>query len=127
VLDETLRDYIVFAWGSFNEERARGEAIEFGLSPDARVIEIDRISVGISLVRLEPNHLYVRLLCLLPRAQRLGAGTIAMREILRMAAAAGVPVRLRVIASNPVKPFYDKFGFRVIEETPKFFIMEHAA
>jgi ribosomal protein S18 acetylase RimI-like enzyme len=127
VLDETLRNYIVFAWGSFNEERARAEAIKFGLSPDAQVIEVDGTAVGILLVQLEPDQLYLRLLCLLPEAQRLGAGTIAMRQILARAAAARVPVRLRVTASNPVKPFYEKFGFRVVEETPEFCIMEHAA
>jgi len=91
------------------------------------VIEVDGTAVGILLFRLQPDHLYVRLLCVLPHAQRIGAGTIAMRHVLATAAAARLPVRLRVISSNPVKPFYDKLGFRVVETEAKFCIMEHAA
>jgi ribosomal protein S18 acetylase RimI-like enzyme len=126
VLDETMRDHFVFAFGTFDEQHARKDSIDFGRSPNAKVIEVDSVPRGILLVRPDPGHLYVRLLCLLPEAQRIGAGTIAMRQVFAEAAKAKVPVRLRVIASNPVRPFYDRLGFHVVEETPKYWIMEHA-
>ena len=127
VVDETLREHIVFAWGSFNEQRAHAEAFEFGMSPDARVIEVDGAAAGILSFQFEPDCLCLHLLALLRHAQGRGAGTVAMRHVFAQAAAAALPVRLRVIASNPVRPFYDKLRFRVVEETPQFWIMEHAA
>ena len=100
---------------------------EFGQSPNAEVIEIGGTRVGILLVRPETTHLYVRLLCLLASVQRTGIGSFVMRRVLATAASRSLPVRLRVVASNPAKTFYEKIGFRVTEATPQFAYMQHAA
>ena len=127
LMDETLRPHIVYAWGSFDETRAREDAVEFGTSRNGRVIEVDGEPSGVLSVDREADHIYVHVLCLLPTRQRMGAGTSVMRQVLTDARASGLPVRLRVVRSNPAKVFYERLGFLVFEETEKYWILEHAA
>jgi ribosomal protein S18 acetylase RimI-like enzyme len=127
LVSDTLRRHIEFAYGRFDEGRAHTAAAQFSQSPYARVIEADRKSVGILHIAYLPSQLYVRLLCISPDSQRLGAGTRAMQYVLAEAAAARMSVRLKVMVSNPVKPFYERFGFRVVEQTAKWWLLEHPA
>jgi predicted lactoylglutathione lyase len=49
-----------------------------------------------------------------------------MNNIITEAAGLNIPVRLRVIAINPAKNFYEHLGFVVTETTSEFFAMEKA-
>ena len=122
-----MKGFVISSLGAWDDERVREESVEFGQSPNAEVIEIGGTPVGILLVRPETAHLYVRLLCLLASAQRTGIGSFVMRRVLATAASRSLPVRLRVVASNPAKAFYEKLGFRITEATPQFAYMQHAA
>lgn len=43
---------------------------------------------------------------------------------IRQASQKQIPVRLNVICINPVKVFYEKLGFTVIDSDEKLFLME---
>lgn len=51
-------------------------------------------------------------------------GTSILRDLIREGRQAGKPVRLRIIAVNPVKRLYEREGFRVTSTTPERIHME---
>jgi ribosomal protein S18 acetylase RimI-like enzyme len=62
---------------------------------------------------------------LFPEYQRLGIGTALLKQLMEESDRTDVPVRLRVIAVNPAKRFYEGLGFVVTETKPEFFWMEY--
>lgn len=126
VVATTMKESVTFAFGEWNDQQVRTEALDFGKSPHGRVIERDGTPVGILLVVPEDSHLYVRLICVAETAQGGGIGAVVMREVLAAAAKQSLPVRLRALLHGGAKGFYEKLGFRVTEATPKFAYMEHA-
>jgi ribosomal protein S18 acetylase RimI-like enzyme len=127
IVETTMKGFIISTWGAWDDERVKAEAVDFGQSPNAEVIEVSSEPVGILLLRPETTHLYVRLICLVAAAQRSGIGSFVIHRVIAMAAKKSVPVRLRVVSSNPAKAFYEKLGFRVTEATSQFVYMERAA
>ncbi len=124
VIDRTMREFIIATWGKWNETRVRQESLEDSVSPNARVIRVGDINAGVLLVERLPTHIQVEQLYLLPEYQRSGIGSIIIQGLITEASQAQVPIRLRVMAVNPAKQFYEKFGFIVTEVTPEFLLME---
>ncbi len=124
VIDKTMRDFIVATWDRWNEDRVRQESLEDSVSPNARVIEVRDVGVGVSIVERLPTHIQLEQLYLLPEYQRMGIGSALIDELITEASRSQVPIRLRVMVVNPAKQFYEMFGFIVTEVTPEFFFME---
>ena len=61
---------------------------------------------------------------LLPSVQNRGIGTRLVRDLLDEAAAAGLPLRLRVLRVNPARRLYERLGFVLSGETETHFTME---
>lgn len=124
VIDQTMREFIVATWGVWNEERVQHESYEDSRSPNAQVIQVDDISIGVFVVERCPTHIQLEQIYLLPKYQRMGIGTALLSSLISEASQSKIPVRLRVMAVNPAKSFYERFGFIVIEATTEFFFME---
>jgi GNAT superfamily N-acetyltransferase len=124
VIDKTMRDFIMATWGRWNEDRVRQESLEDSVSPNARVIQVGDVGVGVSIVDRLPTHIQLKQLYLLRDYQRMGIGSALITGLIREASQDRVPIRLRVMAINPAKQFYERFGFIVTEVTPEFFCME---
>lgn len=124
VIDQTMRDFIITTWGTWNEDRVRRESHEDIRSPNAQVIQVDDISVGVLVVDRFLTHIQIEQIYLLPEYQRVGIGTALIKNLMFEAAQFKIPVRLRVMAVNPAKSFYERLGFIVTEATPEFFFME---
>ena len=92
------------------------EALEFGASCDGQVIEADGC-IGILLTRQASDHVYVRLFCIAPEFQRRGIGLLVVNALAR-AAVQGQSLRLRVMACNPARVFYDALYSRRRKVTP---------
>lgn len=123
VIDQTMREFIIATWGAWNEVRVRQESVEDSASPNAQVIMVDDVAVGVFLVERTVTHIQLEQIYLLPEYQRLGIGT-ALLDSLIVEAQHKIPIHLRVMAVNPAKRFYEQFGFVVTEATPEFFFME---
>jgi ribosomal protein S18 acetylase RimI-like enzyme len=123
-IDLTMREFILATWGRWDEARVQQEAIDDSTSPHAQVIQIDQMAVGVWQVEQHATHLQLIQIYLLPAYQRLGIGTELINSLITTAQQSQLPIRLRVMAVNPAKKFYEKFGFRDIETTPEFFTME---
>ncbi len=124
VIDRTMREFIVATWGAWSESRVQAESREDISSPNAQVISVGGVAVGVFIVERHPTHIQLDSLYLLPEYQRLGIGTALINSLIAEAGQNKIPIRLRVIAVNPAKKFYEQFGFIVTEATSEFFFME---
>jgi GNAT superfamily N-acetyltransferase len=124
VINRTMREFIIATWGRWNEDRVRQESLEDSVSPNARVIQIGDVSVGVAIVERLLTHIQLEQLYLLPEYQRMGIGSALIDGLISEASQSQVPICLRVMAVNPAKQFYERFGFIVTEVTPEFFFMK---
>jgi GNAT superfamily N-acetyltransferase len=125
VIDRTMREFIVATWGAWNEELIQRESLEHSVSPNAQVIQVGNIPVGVFVVEREQTYIYVQEIYLLPDHQRKGIGRYLITSIIAEATHGNLPVRLRVLRVNPAKEFYQKLGFVVTETSQEFYFMEH--
>jgi GNAT superfamily N-acetyltransferase len=124
VIDRTMREFIITTWGAWNEDRVQCESHEKSRSPKAQVVQVGDISVGVFVVERCQTHIQLEQIYLLPEYQRMGIGTALLNRLILEATQFKIPVRLRVMAVNPAKSFYERLGFVVTETTPEFFFME---
>jgi ribosomal protein S18 acetylase RimI-like enzyme len=124
VIDRTMREFIIATWGRWNEARVRQEAREDSSSPNAKVIVVGDIAVGVFFVERHSTHIQLEQIYLLPEYQRMGIGTALINSLIREAKLNELPICLRVMAVNPAKKFYERLGFVVTEATLEFFIMQ---
>ena len=124
VIDRTMREFIVATWGAWSESRVQEESREDSSSPNAQVILVGNVAVGVLLVERHSTHIQLEQIYLLPEYQRLGIGTALVNSLIAEAEQHKIPIRLRVMAVNPAKRFYEQFGFVVTEVTPEFFFLE---
>ncbi|QLE55339.1 N-acetyltransferase [Nostoc sp. TCL26-01] len=123
VIDQTMREFIIATWGAWNEERVQQESLEDSTSPNAQVIQVGNIPVGVILVEREPTHIQVKQIYLLPEYQRKGIGRYLITGIIAEATNSNLPVRLHVLKVNSAKKFYEKLGFIVTETSDEFYFM----
>ena len=124
VIDRTMRDLIIATWGVWDELRVQRESYEDSSSPNAQVIQIGDVSVGVFTVERFPTYIQLEQIYLLPQYQRLGIGTRLLNSLISEASQSQIPVRLRVLTINSAKMFYEKFGFVVTKATSDFLYME---
>lgn len=124
VIDLTMRKFILATWGRWDETRVQSESQAHSKLPNAQVIQVDSIPAGVLVVSRYSTHIQVEQIYLLPQFQRSGIGSDLMNSIITEAVGLNIPVRLRVMAVNPAKKFYEHLGFVVTETTPEFFAME---
>jgi ribosomal protein S18 acetylase RimI-like enzyme len=124
VIDRTMRNFILATWGRWDEARVQSEALADSISPNSQIIQIGNLAVGVLMVERFPTHIQLVQIYLLPEYQRLGIGTVLLKNLMAEAQQSQIPVRLKVMIINPAKLFYEKIGFIVIAETPEFFSME---
>jgi ribosomal protein S18 acetylase RimI-like enzyme len=124
VIDRTMREFIIVTWGAWNESRVQSESAETSRSPNAQVIQIGDIPVGVFVVARYTTYIQLEQIYLLPEYQRVGIGTTLLNNLIEEASQSKIPIRLRVMTINPAKQLYERVGFVVTESTPDFFLME---
>lgn len=124
VIDQTMREFIVATWGKWSESRVQAESREDSSSPNAQIISVGDVGVGVFLAERHSTHIQLEQIYLLPEYQRLGIGTALINSLIAEAEQRNIPIHLRVMTVNPAKRFYEQFGFIVTEATPEFFFME---
>lgn len=98
--------------------------------PRARhnIVELDRWPIGRIVSEVQPDCLYFVDFALLPQAQGLGIGTIALGAALEEARQLNLPARLRSFSHNrAAQRLYDRLGFTVVAEEPPQLVLEWRA
>jgi hypothetical protein len=72
VIDRTMRQFIIATWGRWDEERVQRESKEHSISPNAQIIEVNGMPVGVFLVDKYPSYIQLQQIYLLPENQRQG-------------------------------------------------------
>jgi ribosomal protein S18 acetylase RimI-like enzyme len=70
------------------------------------------------------THIQLEKIYLLPEYQRLGIGSALIDSLIIEASQSNIPIRLHVMAVNPAKKFYDRFGFVVKKAASDLLFME---
>lgn len=89
-----------------------------------QVIELDGIAIGRLIVDHEVDQILILDIALLPAYRGAGTGSILMRQIQDEARAALLPVRLHVERFNAALRWYERFGFRQVEDLGVYLFME---
>ena len=122
---ETMREYTLATWGEWNEEDARRRVDENIAAGTTSIIELEGAPIGIQTVTREPDCIRLLQLFIRPAHQRRGIGSKLIRQLLDQARSEGLPVRLRVLRVNPAFALYRRLGFKVVQEAPERYFMEH--
>lgn len=80
------------------------------------VVVVDGIDAGRLYLWEGPSEVRIVDVALLPEARRGGVGTKLLRDVQVRAAAAGKAVTIHVERMNPALAFYERLGFRLVED-----------
>ena len=122
----TMQDYAAKTWGwdhVWQEERFREN-----FDPRSfEILEIGGHAVGTLSVAEEVDHVFLRLIELLPEWQNRGLGSQLVADVVIRACQKKQPARLQVLKVNPARGLYERCGFVVTGETETHLLMEHPA
>jgi ribosomal protein S18 acetylase RimI-like enzyme len=88
------------------------------------IVECDGIPVGRLYVHSTSEALSIMDIALLPQYRSAGIGTTLIQNIVDLADRERKPVRLHVERFNPAIRLYTRFGFRLVEDTGIYLLME---
>lgn len=114
-IESGLRRYVEALGGEWRNSERRDHCRAQMRPRLDQIICTDGSDAGyLALVR-NADHLRLEMLCLLPRYQRRGIGTVVLRGIKAEADAKSLPLHLRVFAANPAAAWYRRERFMVTE------------
>jgi RimJ/RimL family protein N-acetyltransferase len=125
-VERTMKGYALELWGKWLESAARERTTADAKAGRSQIIELGSERVGVLCIDRFDSHHQLDQLYIVPEHQRQGIGAHVLQLVLSEAQAAGLPVRLRVLRNNPARRFYERYGFRVVSESPERFFMERA-
>ena len=98
--------------GRFDPKGARDRFLANFRPEDTQVLVDGDLILGVIVVRLHPDHLYLDHLYVDPSAQGLGLGRKVLTDLKTRARAAGMPIRLIALNDSSAAEFYRTNGFR---------------
>ena len=95
--------------------------------PDAAfaVILVDGEPAGRLYVDRRPDEIRIVDIALLPDRRAMGVGTLLIQRILDEGRASGRPVTIHVERGNRARALYERLGFRQIDTTGVYDLLEH--
>jgi ribosomal protein S18 acetylase RimI-like enzyme len=88
------------------------------------IIERDGVAAGRLLVLRSDDAVHVIDIALLPEHRGAGLGTKFLRGLQEEAKAAGKKLSIHVEIFNPARRFYERLGFKQVEEKGVYLLME---
>jgi len=107
---DLFREHVTAIWGwdeAQQDEIVEREFAESGIS----VIQVEGKDIGVVQIEEKQDKFILSQLWISRDFQRRGIGTEITKETIRQAAAKGLPVRLSVLKTNPVRALYERLGF----------------
>jgi len=122
----TMRPYVESTWGGWLEAEGRARTAQDAKTGRSQVIQWVSVPVGLLCVDEFETHVQLDQLYIIPQYQRRGIGAHVLHLVLAEACISRLPLRLRVLRTNPARHFYERHGFRIVSETPERFFMERS-
>ena len=123
---DAMGEYAIATFGTWNEQEIRQRCSRNIVAGFTQIIELVDAEIGIYVVQRAPDHIQLRQIFILPDYQRRVIGSHLIKGLLGEARSARLPLRLRVLRVNPAFNLYKRMGFRVVEDTPERYFMEHS-
>jgi GNAT superfamily N-acetyltransferase len=119
---ETMRWIIerLFGWDQAREEK---NFAQFFKLDEVRIITADARDVGWIQEQVDGTSINLGSFYLMPAMQRHGIGTQVLQTLLAQARSQSKVITLAVVKINPARQFYEKHGFRIINEDEHKFYM----
>ncbi len=119
LVEKTLRKYVeqsLGPWDSLGAERS----IEASLQQcDWQILSLNGARLGAIAVVRGDREMRLAELFLEPAFHGRGWGTALVQEVMAEARQRGLPLRLRVLRSNPARRLYARLGFEVEQSSPE--------
>ena len=112
----------LFGWRGDDVERRKFE--ESYNEANSAIVVVESEDIGWLTIRRRPDHIDLDAIYLCAAWQRRGIGTRIIRELIREAAAARVPLRLSAAKINEARRLYERLGFQTIREDDLKIYME---
>lgn len=120
----TMRSYVEQVWGAWNEAGVRAHLAEKARAGAFYGLHLGDVRVGAVAFERHDSHYQLEDLYVEPASQGQGIGTFVVQQIIDLARKEALPVRLRVLASNPARHLYERLGFKVVQQTPERYFLE---
>jgi GNAT superfamily N-acetyltransferase len=119
---ETMRWIIerLFGWDQAREEKSFAQFFKLD---EVRIITADARDVGWIQEQVDGTSINLGSFYLMPVMQRHGIGTQVLQTLLAQARSQSKVITLAVVKINPARQFYEKHGFRIINEDEHKFYM----
>jgi len=127
ITEAAMRPYVEQTFGAWVEEEQYKMVLEKTKTEACRIIQKDSNDVGLITVERHASHIQLESLYLFPAAQGQGVGTVLLRDLKAESDSGQLPLRLRVLACNPARVWYQREGFIITENTPQRWFMEYRA
>lgn len=114
-----MKDHAITLWGTW---RPSAVLEDLDLSTH-EIIAFEGNEIGCLATRILDEALVLTRLYLAPNVRNRGIGRHILRSVIERADARRLPVRLRVLTTNPALSFYQREGFKVLSKTPEHFLM----
>ena len=111
----------VFQTPAEMEERVRSHWEE------AQVIEVDGRPAGLWKLWRRQDAWWILQVQLMPEHQGRGIGAVLIRQLQAQARAAGRPLRLKVLKTNPAQRLYERLGFVIVGDDEHGYEMQSIA
>ena len=120
-----LRGYIEQTYGAWDEDTQRARFDATFIPSEIHLVSVDGRDAGFIAARHDSDVIQLFNLMIAPEFQNRGLGGAVLGELLAVAQARQLPVRLQVMKVNPARRLYERMGFTVIpaEETPTHYRM----
>ena len=111
----------VFQTPAEMEERVRSHWDE------AQVIEVDGRPAGLWKLWRRQDAWWILQVQLMPEHQGRGIGAVLIRRLQAQARAAGIPLKLKVLKTNPAQRLYERLGFAIVGDDEHGYEMQSIA
>ncbi len=121
-----LRPYIekIWGWDTVLQAKFVKESFDKFLKNESYIITKNTNSIGIIVIEIRPQSVFLSQLLLSSEYQGKNIGTELMHSyVFEVAKKKKFPIELHVLHTNPAKRFYERLGFSVYETTADSFFM----
>ena len=124
---ETMRDYVVETWGSWDEAAVKEQVQEDIRAGRSEIIEVDSEAVGLWRLDRLTDHFQLEQVFIVDKHQRRGIGASLVRQAMEHARLASVPLQVWVLRVNPALHFYTRLGFAIESSTGASHLLRYEA
>lgn len=120
---EAFEKYIVEFFGKFDVNVMIGHLQK--LKSDLYKIVVDNNIAGFVYFKEESDKIVVDVFCVFKEYRNCGLGSKVMASFIEIANSVNKPIVLDTFKTNPAKKFYERHGFKVVDENFSHYILKY--